>query len=66
MKDKRNEMKIPGNPGKGHNETLEIANSVEHTKAANDVRQVHVPKNGGTCARIRSQFAIDFNMARRS
>jgi hypothetical protein len=34
--------------GKGHNETLEIVNPVEHTKSATDDTQGHVPENGGT------------------
>jgi hypothetical protein len=33
---------------KGHNETYEIANPVEHTTAAKDVKGEHVSENGGT------------------
>jgi hypothetical protein len=46
---------------KGHNETLEIVNSVEHTKAAKDVNSDHVPGNGGTCS---SHFCIGGDGAR--
>jgi hypothetical protein len=35
--------------GKGHNETLEIVNVVEHTTTATEVADIHVPGNGGTC-----------------
>jgi hypothetical protein len=35
-------------PGKGQNETLEIFNLVEHTTAATEAVDVHVPGNGGT------------------
>jgi hypothetical protein len=48
-------------PGKGHNETLEIVNSVEHTRAANGVIRGHVPENGGTCCSL-SQLAFSFNV----
>jgi hypothetical protein len=48
-------------PGKGHNKTLEIANPVEHTRAANGVIRGHVPENGGTCGSL-SQFAFSFNV----
>jgi hypothetical protein len=34
--------------GKGHNETLEFANPLEHTRAATESVDVHVPGNGGT------------------
>jgi hypothetical protein len=37
------------NAGKGNNETLEIVHPVEHTTAATDAADVHVPGNGGTC-----------------
>jgi hypothetical protein len=36
-------------PGKGHNETYEIVNPMEHMQTASDVIQGHVPENGGTC-----------------
>jgi chromosome segregation ATPase len=39
------------NPGKGHNEALEIVNPVEHTRAAKDVNSDHVPENRATCTR---------------
>jgi hypothetical protein len=35
-------------PGKGHNEILEIVNPLEHTTAATEAFDVHVPGNGGT------------------
>jgi hypothetical protein len=34
--------------GKGHNETLEIFQPLEHTTAATEAVDVHVPGNGGT------------------
>jgi hypothetical protein len=34
--------------GKGHNETLEIANPVVHTTVAIAVTEIHVPENSGT------------------
>jgi hypothetical protein len=34
--------------GKGRNETLEIVHSLEHTTAATEAFDVHVPENGGT------------------
>jgi len=33
---------------KGHNETLEIANSLEQTRVANEAIRGHVPENRGT------------------
>jgi hypothetical protein len=36
-------------PGKGHNETYEIVNPMEHMQTVSDVIQGHVPENGGTC-----------------
>jgi hypothetical protein len=36
------------NSGKGHNEKLEIANPVVHTRIATDVIREHVPENAGT------------------
>jgi hypothetical protein len=35
-------------PGKGHNETFEIVNLLEHTTTATDAVDGHVPGNGGT------------------
>jgi hypothetical protein len=35
-------------PGKGHNETLEIVNPLEHMLAAKNVIKDHVPGNGDT------------------
>jgi hypothetical protein len=37
------------NSGKGQNETLEIVNPLENTRAATTSVDGHVPKNGGTC-----------------
>jgi hypothetical protein len=34
--------------GKGHNETLEIVNPLEHTRSLNNDDRRHVPENGGT------------------
>jgi hypothetical protein len=34
--------------GKGYHETLEIVHPLEHTTAATDAADVHVPENGGT------------------
>jgi hypothetical protein len=34
--------------GKGQNETLEIVHPVEHTTAATEPDDIHVPGNGGT------------------
>ena len=39
------EMQITG---KVHNEILEIVNPLEHTRAATEPVDVHVPENGGT------------------
>jgi hypothetical protein len=33
---------------KGHNETLETVHPLEHTTAATEAADVHVPENGGT------------------
>jgi hypothetical protein len=35
--------------GKGHNEILEIHNSINHARTASDSVDFHVPENGGTC-----------------
>jgi hypothetical protein len=37
-----------GIPAKGQNETLGIVNPLEHTRAATDAVDGHVPENGGT------------------
>jgi hypothetical protein len=34
--------------GKGYNETIEIVNSMAHTRATNNDVEGHVPENGGT------------------
>jgi hypothetical protein len=44
----RNKKIMPSQfPGKGHNETLELANSLEQTPPVTPVIQSHVPENGG-------------------
>jgi hypothetical protein len=39
------------NPGKGHNELLEIANPMEQTKIATEAVQLQAPENRGTHVR---------------
>jgi hypothetical protein len=46
LKEIKKEMQVAG---KGHNETHKIVNPMEHTTAANNDVESHVPESGGTC-----------------